>query len=98
MHKIMMAVIAAAVAGIAVPSAVDAAVVCKDAKGKFIKCPPVAKPVVVTKTTTVVKPMMASKPVMVTMTVTMSGGLTKDKNGRCHYASGPKKGQFAKCG
>lgn len=26
-----------------------------------------------------------------------TGGVTKDKNGRCHVASGPKKGQFTKC-
>lgn len=26
-----------------------------------------------------------------------SGGVTKDKNGKCHFASGPKKGQFTKC-
>jgi hypothetical protein len=92
MHKIMMAVIAAAVAGLAVPSAADAAVVCKDAKGKFIKCPPPA----VVKTTVVTKSPMAPRTVVVTKTV--SAGLTKDKNGRCHYASGPKRGQFAKCG
>lgn len=24
-------------------------------------------------------------------------GVTKDKNGKCHVASGPKKGQFTKC-
>ena len=23
--------------------------------------------------------------------------VTKDKNGKCHFASGPKKGQFTKC-
>jgi uncharacterized Zn-binding protein involved in type VI secretion len=26
-----------------------------------------------------------------------SAAVTKDKNGRCHVASGPKKGQFTKC-
>lgn len=26
-----------------------------------------------------------------------SGQVTKDKSGRCHVASGPKKGQFTKC-
>ena len=26
-----------------------------------------------------------------------AGGVTKDKNGKCHFASGPKKGQFTKC-
>jgi hypothetical protein len=42
---------------------------CKDAKGKFIKCPAAA-----------------AKP-----------AVTKDKTGRCHLASGPKKGQLTKC-
>jgi len=46
---------------------------CKDAKGKFIKCPPAAAKVATT------------------------GGVIKDKNGKCHIASGPKKGQFTKC-
>lgn len=32
-----------------------------------------------------------------TTTVAATGGVTKDKNGRCHVASGPKKGQFTKC-
>jgi len=45
---------------------------CRDAKGKFAKCPPVAA--------------AATAPTV-----------TKDKNGRCHVASGPKKGQFTKC-
>ena len=97
MHKIMMAVIAAAVASLAVPGAVQAAPACKDAKGKFIKCPPAA----VVKTTTLTKAPMATKTVVTTKTVkpvVMSAGLVKDKNGRCHYAAGPKKGQFAKCG
>lgn len=44
---------------------------CRDAKGKFTKCPPAAA---------------AAAP-----------GVTKDKNGKCHVASGPKKGQFTKC-
>ena len=26
-----------------------------------------------------------------------ASGVTKDKNGKCHIASGPKKGQFTKC-
>lgn len=26
-----------------------------------------------------------------------SGGVTKDKNGKCHVASGPNKGKFTKC-
>jgi hypothetical protein len=41
---------------------------CKDAKGKFTKCPPVA-----------------------------STAVTKDAKGKCHVASGPKKGAFTKC-
>lgn len=44
---------------------------CRDAKGKFAKCPPAAA-----KTTP---------------------GVVKDRNGKCHVASGPKKGQFVKC-
>lgn len=43
---------------------------CKDAKGKFVKCPAAAAP---------------------------AGGVTKDAKGKCHFASGPKKGQFTKC-
>ncbi len=46
---------------------------CRDAKGKFIKCPPAA----------------AAAP--------SAGGVTKDAKGKCHIASGPKKGQFTKC-
>ena len=26
-----------------------------------------------------------------------AGGVTKDAKGKCHVASGPKKGQFTKC-
>lgn len=26
-----------------------------------------------------------------------AGGVTKDKNGKCHIASGPHKGKFTKC-
>jgi len=44
---------------------------CKDAKGKFTKCPPKA--------------------------AAASAGITKDAKGKCHIASGPKKGQFTKC-
>lgn len=47
---------------------------CKDAKGKFTKCPPAAS---------------AAK--------STAANVTKDKNGKCHFASGPKKGQFTKC-
>jgi hypothetical protein len=60
--------IAAAIALIASPAL--AAGPCKDAKGKFTKCPSAAA---------------------------AAGGVTKDKNGKCHIASGPKKGQFTKC-
>lgn len=44
---------------------------CKDAKGKFIKCPHAA--------------------------AASTGSITKDANGKCHIASGPKKGNFTKC-
>ncbi len=44
---------------------------CRDAKGKFVKCPPAA--------------------------AASAGGVTKDAKGKCHIASGPKKGQFTKC-
>lgn len=50
---------------------------CKDAKGKFIKCP--------------------ATPAASAAKATTTGGVTKDKNGKCHVASGPKKGQFTKC-
>ncbi|WP_420381450.1 hypothetical protein [Novosphingobium sp.] len=96
MHKMMIAVLATAVAAIAVPGAASAAV-CKDAKGKFIKCAPVAEThstvthaVMTRQTTVVTKPGLFSHPVM-------NAAYIKDKNGRCHYASGPKKGQFVKC-
>ena len=42
---------------------------CKDAKGKFTKCPPAAS----------------------------APAVNKDAKGRCHVASGPKKGQLTKC-
>lgn len=42
---------------------------CRDAKGKFTKCPPAAA----------------------------TGNVVKDAKGKCHFASGPKKGQFTKC-
>lgn len=54
---------------------VAGAVACKDAKGKFIKCPPAAA----------------------APAATPAGGITKDAKGKCHIASGPKKGQFTKC-
>jgi hypothetical protein len=43
---------------------------CRDAKGKFAKCP----------------------------TVTSPANVVKDAKGKCHFAAGPKKGQFTKCG
>jgi len=61
--------VAAAIALIATPAL--AAAPCKDAKGKFVKCPPAATAAV--------------------------GGVVKDKAGKCHIATGPKKGQFTKC-
>lgn len=42
---------------------------CRDAKGKFIKCPKAAS----------------------------GPAVTKDAKGKCHIASGPKKGAFTKC-
>lgn len=45
---------------------------CRDAKGKFTKCPTAA-------------------------TASATPGVTKDAKGKCHFASGPKKGQFTKC-
>ncbi|NIJ67379.1 hypothetical protein FHR20_004363 [Sphingomonas leidyi] len=74
MRKITFAV--ASLALLTASTSAFAAGPCKDAKGKFIKCPatPAAS---AAKATT--------------------GGVTKDKNGKCHVASGPKKGQFTKC-
>jgi len=67
MKKLLIAFTALALVG----SVADAAVPCRDAKGKFTKCPPAA--------------------------ATATPGVTKDKNGKCHVTSGPKKGQFTKC-
>lgn len=64
--------IATAIALIASPAL--AAAPCKDAKGKFVKCPPAAA-----------------------AAAAATGGVVKDKAGKCHIASGPKKGQFTKC-
>lgn len=44
---------------------------CRDAKGKFMKCPPA--------------------------TSSAMPSVTKDAKGKCHVASGPNKGKFAKC-
>jgi len=46
---------------------------CRDAKGKFTKCPPAAA------------------------AATPAPAVVKDAKGKCHFASGPKKGQFTKC-
>lgn len=62
--------ITAALALIASPAI--AAGPCRDAKGKFTKCPPA-------------------------VAAAATGGVTKDAKGKCHVASGPKKGQFTKC-
>jgi hypothetical protein len=58
-----------ALATLALSSAPAIAAPCKDAKGRFTKCPQKAP----------------------------SGGVSKDAKGKCHIASGPKKGQFTKC-
>jgi len=62
-----------AIASLALLSGTPAlAAPCKDAKGKFIKCP-----------ATAAHPATA--------------GVMRDAKGKCHIASGPKKGQFTKC-
>jgi hypothetical protein len=66
MRKMIIALAVAALASSPVMAAP-----CKDAKGKFTKCPEKA----------------AAAP----------AGVTKDAKGKCHVASGPKKGQFTKC-
>ena len=58
-----------ALAGAALLTMPSLAAPCRDAKGKFTKCPPAAA----------------------------TAAVTKDRNGKCHVASGPKKGQFTKC-
>ena len=75
MRRITFAV--ASIALLTASSSAFAAGPCKDAKGKFIKCPTPAATAAAKATTT--------------------GGVTKDKHGKCHVASGPKKGQFTKC-
>jgi len=67
--KLIIALTAAAL--LAAPSL--AGTQCRDAKGKFIKCP-AASSAAVTK-----------------------ANVVKDAKGKCHFASGPKKGQFTKC-
>jgi len=67
----MTRMLLAAVATIAL-TGVAIAAPCKDAKGRFVKCPPAAKPA-------------------------PAGAIVKDAKGKCHIASGPKKGQFISC-
>jgi hypothetical protein len=66
--KLLVALTAAAL----VMSPAFAGQQCRDAKGKFTKCPPAAA-------------------------AAASSNITKDAKGKCHFASGPKKGQFTKC-
>lgn len=68
----MKLIAALAAASLIVAPALAGGKPCRDAKGKFIKCPPAAA-------------------------ASAAAGTTKDKNGKCHFASGPKKGQFTKC-
>jgi hypothetical protein len=79
--KLFLSLIAAAVVMTAGVPSIAAAAPCKDAKGKFTKCPPVAVKTTTTRTTS-------------TNTATAtSTSVKKDKNGRCHDA----KGRFTKC-
>jgi len=66
MKKLFIALTAAAL----VVSPAFAGQQCRDAKGKFTKCPAAAA---------------------------ASSNIVKDAKGKCHFASGPKKGQFTKC-
>jgi len=88
----------AAFAVIALPAAASAATQCKDAKGKFTKCPPTAtasakpaKTITTTKAKTTTKPATASKATTTKKTSKSSSG---SMAGRCRDA----KGRFAKCG
>ncbi|WP_395397453.1 hypothetical protein WBP07_23170 [Novosphingobium sp. BL-8A] len=72
MIRKMFAIVAVAGMLAATPSL--AAGSCRDAHGKFIKCP--------TSTTAKKAP---------------SSAVTKGKDGKCRFSSGPKKGQFTKC-
>ena len=63
-----------AIASLALLSSAPAlAAPCKDARGKFVKCPTTPAHLAVVD------------------------GVSKDAKGRCHIASGPKKGHFTKC-
>lgn len=66
MKKLLIALTAAAL----VVSPAFAGQQCRDAKGKFTKCPTAAA---------------------------ASSNIVKDAKGKCHFATGPKKGQFTKC-
>lgn len=79
----------AAFAVIALPAAVSAAP-CKDAKGKFIKCPTTATTMVKPATTTKKKVAAKTTAKKVTKATKSSGGMA----GKCRDA----KGRFAKCG
>ena len=58
---------------------------CKDAKGKFIKCPPAAA--------VAAKPAMAAKPMAAAKPATKTAKVTTGKKAPCRDA----KGRFAKC-
>ena len=79
----MKVILALAIASLALaPAAAKPAAQCRDAKsGKFIKC---STPGSVAATPAAV---MAESPAKVNV----------DKNGKCHVADGPKKGQFTAC-
>ena len=74
----------AAFAIIALPAAASAATQCKDAKGKFTKCPPAAT----------VTPKPATKVKTATKTTAKATKSSGKMAGRCRDA----KGRFAKCG
>ena len=63
--------ISAAIAALALIASPSLSANCRDAKGKFVKCPTAASGT--------------------------AAGVVKDAKGKCHFASGPKKGQFTKC-
>lgn len=75
-----LSLVAAALTLIATPA--FAAPACKDAKGKFTKCPPAP----VSKPTVAAKPLVAAKPAVKTATPT-------GKKAPCRDA----KGRFKKC-
>lgn len=71
----------AAMGGILAATPSIAADSCRDSKGKPVPC----KTVVTKKTTTKVT------------TAKVTNSVVKGKDGKCRYASGPKKGQFSPC-